>query len=206
MEFIRDLCIRWNAFAITDEIYEHILYDGAKHISMAAIDGMRDRTITINGLSKTYSVTGWRVGWVIAPPEVSVPIRKVHDFLTVGAAAPLQHAGAFALGLPDSFYQQMADSYLAKRDRVLGILTEAGFRCYKPAGAYYIMTDISNFGFPDDISFSRHMVEDIGVAVVPGSSFYDDPRQGAQQIRFTFCKKESTLAAGAERLSKLVRK
>ncbi len=206
LEFIRDLCIRWNAFAITDEIYEHILYDGAKHISMASIDGMRDRTITINGLSKTYSVTGWRVGWVIAPPDASVPIRKVHDFLTVGAAAPLQQAGAFALGLPDSFYQKMAESYLAKRDRVLGILTEAGFRCYKPSGAYYIMTDISNFGFADDISFSRHMVEDIGVAVVPGSSFYDDPRQGAQQIRFTFCKKESTLAAAAEKLSKLVRK
>jgi aminotransferase len=206
LEFIRDLCIRWNAFAVTDEIYEHILYDGAKHISMASIDGMRDRTITINGLSKTYSVTGWRVGWVIAPPEASIPIRKVHDFLTVGAAAPLQQAGAFALGLPDSFYEKMADGYLAKRDRVLGILTDAGFRCYKPSGAYYIMTDISSFGFADDLAFSRHMVEDIGVAVVPGSSFYDDPRQGAQQIRFTFCKKESTLAAAAERLSKLVRK
>jgi aminotransferase len=206
LEFIRDLCIQWNAFAVTDEIYEHILYDGAKHISMSSIDGMRDRTITINGLSKTYSVTGWRVGWVIAPPEASVPIRKVHDFLTVGAAAPLQQAGAFALGLPDSFYQRMADGYLAKRDRVLGILTEAGFHCYKPSGAYYIMTDISNFGFADDLAFSRHMVEGIGVAVVPGSSFYDNPRQGAQQIRFTFCKKESTLAAAAERLSKLVRK
>ena len=122
LEFIRDLCVRWNAFAVTDEIYEHIIYDGTKHISMASLDGMRDRTITINGMSKTYSVTGWRVGWAIAPPEASTPIRKVHDFLTVGAAAPLQQAGAFALELPPSFYQKLADNYLVKRDRMLGIL------------------------------------------------------------------------------------
>jgi aminotransferase len=203
MEFIRDLCVRWNAFAVTDEIYEHILYDGTKHISMASLDGMRDRTITINGMSKTYSVTGWRVGWAIAPPEASTSIRKVHDFLTVGAAAPLQQAGAFALDLPASYYTKLAESYLEKRDRMLGILTEAGFHCFKPAGAYYIMTDISKFGFPDDLSFSRYLVEKIGIAVVPGSSFYDDPAMGARQVRFTFCKKESTLAACAEKLSKL---
>ena len=129
-------------------------------------------------MSKTYSVTGWRVGWAIAPPEASVPIRKVHDFLTVGAAAPLQQAGAVALELPDSYYQKLAEMYRVKRDRMLGILTDAGFRCFKPAGAYYIMTDISGFDFPDDISFSRYLVEKIGVAVVPGSSFYDDPKHG----------------------------
>jgi aminotransferase len=195
--------VRWNAFAVTDEIYEHIIFDGEKHISMASLDGMRDRTITINGLSKTYSVTGWRVGWAIAPPEASVPIRKVHDFLTVGAAAPLQQAGAVALELPPSYYQKLAETYLLKRDRMLGILTDAGFRCFKPAGAYYIMTDISGFNFPDDMSFSRYLVEKIGVAVVPGSSFYDDAAMGARQVRFTFCKKESTLAACAEKLSKL---
>ena len=153
LEFIRDLCVRWNAFAVTDEIYEHIIYDGTKHISMASLDGMRDRTITINGMSKTYSVTGWRVGWAIAPPEASTPIRKVHDFLTVGAAAPLQQAGAVALELPPSYYQKLAETYLVKRDRMLGILTDAGFRCFKPAGAYYIMTDISGFDFPDDLFF-----------------------------------------------------
>ena len=203
LEFIRDLCVRWNAFAVTDEIYEHIIYDGTKHISMASLDGMRDRTITINGMSKTYSVTGWRVGWAIAPPEASIPIRKVHDFLTVGAAAPLQQAGAVALELPPSYYQKLAETYLVKRDRMLGILTDAGFRCFKPDGAYYIMTDISGFNFPDDMSFSKYLVEKIGVAVVPGSSFYDDAAMGARQVRFTFCKKESTLAACAEKLSKL---
>jgi aspartate/methionine/tyrosine aminotransferase len=203
LEFIRDLCIRWNAFAVTDEIYEHIIYDGTQHISMASLDGMRDRTITVNGMSKTYSVTGWRVGWVIAPPDASTPIRKVHDFLTVGAAAPLQHAGAFALELPATYYTKLADSYLVKRDRMLDILADAGFLCFKPSGAYYIMTDISKFGFPDDLSFSKYLVEKIGIAVVPGSSFYDDPSMGARQVRLTFCKKESTLAACAEKLSKL---
>jgi aspartate/methionine/tyrosine aminotransferase len=203
LEFIRDLCVRWNAFAVTDEIYEHIIYDGAQHISMASLDGMRDRAITINGMSKTYSVTGWRVGWAIAPPEASSSIRKVHDFLTVGAAAPLQQAGAIALDLPPSYYQKLAESYLVKRDRMLSILNKAGFRCFKPAGAYYIMTDISDFGFADDLSFSRYLVEKIGIAVVPASSFYNDPSQGASQVRFTFCKKESTLAACAEKLSKL---
>jgi len=203
LEYIRDLCVRWNAFAVTDEIYEHIIYDGTRHISMASLDGMRDRTITINGMSKTYSVTGWRVGWVIAPPDAATPIRKVHDFMTVGAAAPLQQAGVMALELPPSYYQKLAEGYQAKRDRMLGILTGAGFRCFKPSGAYYIMTDISNFDFPDDVSFAQNLVEKIGVAAVPGSSFYDDPTMGARQVRFTFCKKESTLAACAEKLSRL---
>ena len=170
---------------------------------MASLDGMRDLAITINGLSKTYSVTGWRVGWVIAPPDASTPIRKVHDFLTVGAAAPLQQAGAVALELPASYYTKLAEMYRVKRDRMLGILTDAGFKCFKPSGAYYIMTDISNFGFPDDLSFSRYLVEKIGIAVVHASSFYDEPSMGGRQVRFTFCKKESTLAACAEKLSKL---
>src|ERR1700726_810285 len=147
LEFIRDLCVRWNAFCITDEIYEHILYDGAEHISMARIEGMRDRTIVINGLSKTYSVTGWRVGWVLAPPEPTQPIRKVHDFLTVGAAAPLQQAGASALHFPQSYYDKLAATYAAKRERLLKILTSAGFTVFKPRGAYYIMTDILAFDF-----------------------------------------------------------
>jgi aspartate/methionine/tyrosine aminotransferase len=203
LEFIRDLCVRWNAYCITDEIYEHILYDGAEHISMARIDGMRDRTIVINGMSKTYSVTGWRVGWAIAPPEPTSAIRKVHDFLTVGAAAPLQQAGAIALKSPQSYYDKLATDYTVRRERLLKILTSAGFTVFKPHGAYYIMTDISGFGFPNDVAFAKFLVEKVGVAVVPGSSFYNDARDGATQVRFTFCKKETTLAAAEQKLSLL---
>jgi aspartate/methionine/tyrosine aminotransferase len=203
LEQIRDLCVRWNAFAITDEIYEHMLYDGAKHISMATLDGMRERTITINALSKTYSVTGWRVGWAIAPAEATSAIRKVHDFLTVGAAAPLQEAGAAALHFPQDYYDTLAREYTVRRDRLLEILTGAGFRCFKPRGAYYIMTDISAFGFPDDVAFAKYLVKEIGVAAVPGSSFYRDPADGHSHLRFTFCKTEKTFQAAAERLAKL---
>jgi aspartate/methionine/tyrosine aminotransferase len=211
LEFIRDLCVRWNCFCITDEIYEHILYDGTEHITMARIDGMRDRTIVINGMSKTYSVTGWRVGWAIAPAEATQSIRKVHDFLTVGAAAPLQQAGALALKLPQSYYDNLATTYAKKRARLLGILENSGFTVYKPRGAYYIMTDISRFQFDEakypaesrDVSFAKYLVENIGVACVPGSSFYNDPQDGSSQVRFTFCKKEETLAAGEARLSRL---
>jgi aspartate/methionine/tyrosine aminotransferase len=214
LEFISGLCVRWNAFCITDEIYEHILYDGAEHISMAQINGMRDRTIVINGMSKTYSVTGWRVGWAIAPAKATAAIRKVHDFLTVGAAAPLQQAGATALKSPDSYYQNLAKSYHEKRERLLKILTVAGFTVFKPRGAYYIMTDISRFDFngdvgrnsektTNDVAFAKFLVAKVGVAVVPGSSFYGNPSDGSSQVRFTFCKKESTLAAAEERLARL---
>ena len=211
LEFIRDLCLRWNSYCITDEIYEHILYDGAQHITMACLDGMRDHTIVINGLSKTYSVTGWRVGWAIAPAHATQSIRKVHDFLTVGAAAPLQQAGALALKLPESYYDNLAASYAAKRGCLMRILETAGFTVYKPRGAYYIMTDISRFRFDAskypaetrDLSFAKYLVEHVGVACVPGSSFYDDPQDGASQVRFTFCKREETLAAAEARFAHL---
>ena len=203
LESIRDLCVRWNAYAITDEIYEHMLYDGAKHISMITLDGMRERTITINALSKTYSVTGWRVGWAVAVPEVTSAIRKVHDFLTVGAPAPLQEAGAAALALPGSYYQTLARNYCARRDRLMPALTEAGFRCFRPRGAYYVMTDISQFSFANDVEFTRHLVKEIGVAAVPGSSFYNDPRDGAHQVRFAFCKRDQTLDEAGRRLLRL---
>jgi aspartate/methionine/tyrosine aminotransferase len=214
LEFIRDLCVRWNAYCITDEIYEHIIYDGAEHITMARLDSMRDRTIVINGMSKTYSVTGWRVGWAIAPPDTTQAIRKVHDFLTVGAAAPLQQAGAIALKSPQSYYDKLAANYAAKRERLLKILTASGFTVYKPRGAYYIMTDISRFHFDEgkyhsdsrDVSFAKYLVEHIGVACVPGSSFYNDPLDGASQVRFTFCKKEETFAAAEARLAMLANK
>jgi len=196
------LCQKWGVVAITDEIYEHILYEG-EHIPIASLDGMRERTVTINSLSKTYSLTGWRVGWALAPPVLSDAIRKVHDFLTVGAAAPLQEAGVVALGFPDEYYRQLSVDYRARRDVLLPALEEAGFSCYKPNGAYYVMTDISRFGFPDDVSFSRHLVEKIGVAAVPGSSFYHRPEDGAQKVRFTFCKREETLRAAADKLAAL---
>jgi aminotransferase len=203
LECIRDLCVEFDALAITDEIYEHIVYDGAEHISIATLGGMRERTITINGMSKTYSVTGWRVGWAVAAPEITNAIRKVHDFLTVGAAAPLQEAGAMALSLPPSYYQQLATAYRARRERLLPALRQAGFRAFVPRGAYYIMTDIRGFGFGDDVSFTRHLVQSVGVAVVPGSSFYSNPRDGASQVRFAFCKRDATLDEAASRLLRL---
>ncbi len=203
LELIRDLCVEFDVLAITDEIYEHILYDGTRHISMASLDGMRERTVTINGMSKTYSVTGWRVGWTVAPEKITNAIRKVHDFLTVGAPAPLQEAGASALSLPAEYYARLAEGYRVRRDHLVPALAAAGFRCFLPRGAYYVMSDISAFGYPDDISFARYLVQEIGVATVPGSSFYRDPRDGAQQIRFAFCKKPETLDEAVRRLAKL---
>lgn len=203
LELIRDLCLGFNVLAITDEIYEHILYEGTQHISIASLDGMRDRTITINGMSKTYSVTGWRVGWAVAPSSITNAIRKVHDFLTVGAPAPLQEAGASALAMPQDYYQRLAEGYRARRDRLIPALEEAGFRCFRPRGAYYVMTDITGFGYPDDVSFTKYLVKDVGVAAVPGSSFYNDPRDGATQVRFAFCKRDETLDKAAARLRSL---
>ncbi|HUG52247.1 MAG TPA: aminotransferase class I/II-fold pyridoxal phosphate-dependent enzyme [Vicinamibacteria bacterium] len=203
LETIAELCRRRDAIAITDEIYEHILYDGAEHVPMASLPGMSGRTVTINGLSKTYSVTGWRVGWTIAPAALTAAIRKVHDFLTVGAAAPLQEAGALALELPASYYRSLAEGYARRRDRILPLLEGAGFRVHRPRGAYYVMTEIDGLGWDDDVAFARHLVEEVGVAVVPGSSFYDDPAQGRRQVRFAFCKKDETLDEAERRLSRL---
>lgn len=205
LELIRDLCVEFNVLAITDEIYGHMLYDGAEHVSIATLDGMRERTVTINGLSKSYCVTGWRVGWAIAPPEITNAIRKVHDFLTVGAPAPLQEAGAVALSLPPTYYRELAESYRKRRERIMPVLSEVGFHCYRPRGAYYVMTGISGFGYTDDVAFTQHLVREIGVAVVPGSSFYRDSRDGAQQVRFAFCKRDETLDEAERRLNKLRR-
>ena len=197
---IAELCRRWDVLAITDEIYEHIIYDGCRHVPMAAIDGMADRTVTLNSLSKTYSVTGWRVGWAIAPPGLTGAIRKVHDFLTVGAAAPLQEAGAVALSFPETYYAELAAGYQRRRDMLLALLEPRGFVCFTPRGAYYVMTDIGGFGFADDVEFSRYLVQEVGVAVVPGSSFYHDPALGRTKVRFTFCKRDETLQEAGRRL------
>ena len=206
LQEIAALCQKWDVIAVTDEIYDHILYDGEQHIAMAALDGMAERTVTINSVSKTFSVTGWRVGWTVAPADLTGGIRKVHDFLTVGAAAPLQAAAAAALSMPVSYYQELASGYQGRRDRLLKILEAAGFKCFSPRGAYYIMTDISAFGFPDDVAFSRHLVSDIGVAAVPGSSFYKTPGAGSAKVRFCFCKKDETLAAAEARFQQKLAK
>jgi aminotransferase len=225
LEFIAGLCKEFDTICFTDEIYEHIVYDETengkwkaengenqrpktedqkpKHISMAQIDGMRERTVVVNSLSKTYSVTGWRVGYVIAPPDVTSAIRKVHDFLTVGAANPLQHAGAYALSLPESYYAELQREYQRKRDFIVPVLQENGFKCEMPQGAYYVMTDVSDFGFENDVEFTKYLIREIGVAVVPGSSFYHDRNLGSQKVRFCFCKKDETLEAAAEKLYKL---
>jgi aspartate/methionine/tyrosine aminotransferase len=216
LEFIASLCKEFDALVFTDEIYEHIIYEcgvrGAecgvqqpRHISMAQIDGMRERTVIVNSMSKTYSVTGWRVGYCIAPPDITSAIRKVHDFLTVGAANCLQHAGAYALSLPAAYYDELQREYQRKRDFIVPVLQNAGFKCSFPDGAYYVMCDISGFGFADDVEFTKHLIRQVGVAVVPGSSFYHDAKMGSQQVRFCFCKKDQTLEAAAERLQKLGR-
>jgi aspartate/methionine/tyrosine aminotransferase len=200
LKFIADLCVKWGVIAVTDEIYEHILYDGARHISIASLPGMRDQTITINSISKTYSLTGWRVGWAIAPVHLTAAIRKVHDFLTVGSPHPLQEAAAAALRMDRSYYHTLAEEYRERRDFLMSVLEEAGFRIYRPHGAYYIMTDVGHFGFKDDVKFAFHLVEKIGVATVPGSSFYSRSSLGSTKIRFCFPKKLETLQRAAEKL------
>ena len=208
LEVIARLAQKWDVLVVTDEIYEHIIYDGAVHVSPVTLEGMRERTIVINGMSKTFSVTGWRVGYILAPPAITGAIRKMHDFMTVGAPAPLQEAGSVALGLPASFYTELARHYTVRRDRLLGVLSHAGFNPFIPAGAYYIMCNVRGLreheGLKDDVEFCRFLVKDIGVAAVPGSSFFRDPASGRDLIRFTFCKKEETLAAAEERLLKML--
>lgn len=206
LEAIAKLCLKWGVYVFTDEPYEHILFDGAKHIAMASLPGMKELTVTVNSLSKTYSVTGWRLGTVCASEQASLAIRKVHDFLTVGAAAPLQRAGAFAMGLPDSYYLELSRAYQDRRDHMLSILDAAEIPYFKPKGAYYVYCDISKFGFENDVKFTEFLVKDVGVAVVPGSSFFRPGDRGKNYIRFCFAKKAETLKEARERLLKLPEK
>jgi len=203
LQLLADLTTDRNAVAVTDEIYEHILYDGLRHVSLASLGDMRERTITINGLSKTYSATGWRVGWAIAPATLASAMRRTHDFLTVGAPHPLQIAAVAALALPESYYAGLASSYRAKRDRFVKGLQSVGLDCRAPSGAYYVMTDVSRFPFEDDWAFAMYLVERLRVAVVPGSSFFADPRDGRRFVRFNFSKKDATLEDALGRLEGL---
>jgi aminotransferase len=203
LETIAALCIRYDTLAITDEIYEHIIFGETRHLSLATIGGMANRTITISGLSKTYSVTGWRLAYAIACERLTAAIRKVHDFLTVGAPHPLQQAGATALRLPPSFYAELAQTYQRKGAMLLEALSGAGLRCRTPQGAYYIMADIGHLGFRDDFEAADFMLDQVGIAAVPGSSFYHRRDLGRDILRFTFSKSETTLAAAAERLKTL---
>ncbi|MBD2339977.1 aminotransferase class I/II-fold pyridoxal phosphate-dependent enzyme [Calothrix sp. FACHB-156] len=203
LTLIAELCQKWDVLVFTDEIYEHILYDNTQHIAMATLPGMAERTVTINGLSKTYSVTGWRVGYILANPELTGAIRKVHDFLTVGAPAPLQRAGVAAMKLPASYYQELAKLYQQKRNQILQILDTVEIPYFVPQGAYYVFADIAKFGYQNDVEFATYLIKEIGVAVVPGSSFFAQSQMGKNFIRFCFSKQPETLAKAGERLLKL---
>lgn len=204
LELVADLCRERDVIAITDDIYQHIVYEG-EHVPLATLPGMAERTISIDSMSKTYSVTGWRVGWTIASPELSLGIRRVHDFLTVGAAAPLQAAAVVGLHFPEAYYAKLLNDYRVRRDLLLPALETAGFTVYRPAGAYYAMVDIRALTDEDDVTFARRLIRDPGVAAVPGSSFYSRPQLGRHALRFAFPKKHETLHAAAERLARLRR-
>jgi aspartate/methionine/tyrosine aminotransferase len=209
LEQIADLCRERDLLAITDEIYEHILYDGERHIPIATLPGMAERTVTISGVSKSYSVTGWRIGYAVASPELTLGIRRAHDFITVGAPHPLQEAAVTALGLPDAYYDELRAGYQARRDLLLGLVAQAGFTAWKPRGAYYILTDVGHFlpryGCRDDHEFAMFLVKEIGVATVPGSSFYAHQDLGRTKIRFCFPKTDDMLIEAGRRLQQLAR-
>jgi aspartate/methionine/tyrosine aminotransferase len=203
LQQMADLCLKFDVLAISDEIYERIVYSGHAHVPISSLPGMAERTITTSGLSKTYSVTGWRIGWAISPPSLTNGIRKIHDFLTVAAPTPFHDAGVAALSLDERFYTQLAADYQAKRDVMMDILGRHGFTAYKPGGAYYTMVDVSRFGFSSDSEFAQYLVKDIGVATVPGSSFYSNPATAPQTVRFCFSKRDETLYEADRRLARL---
>ncbi len=207
LEVIADLCLTHNLLAITDEIYEHIVFDGEVHTPIATLPGMAGRTVMISGISKSYSVTGWRIGYAVAPEEITTGIRRAHDFVTVGAPHPLQEAAVTALTLPDSYYVWLREMYQAKRDLLFGLVESAGFVAYKPKGAYYLLTEVGHFldrlNCPDDTTFALHLVKEMGVATVPGSSFYAHQELGRTKIRFCFPKTDELLKEAGQRLQRL---
>ena len=201
LNLVAELCQKWGVFLITDEIYEHILYDGVRHTYPASLPDMRDLTITITGFSKTYSLTGWRIGWAIANPEITTAMRKVHDFLTIGAPAPLQRAAVQGIKLPTSFYLELAQEYATKRQYMMETLDKMEIPYFKPEGAYYIFADIAKYGYAGDLEFSTHLLQKVGVAVVPGSTFFfTKPKEANSYVRFCFSRKMETLEAAREKL------
>ena len=203
LDVIAALCRKWDVLAISDEIYERIVYAGYAHVPIASLPGMAERTVVTSGLSKTYSVTGWRIGWAIAPPPLTTGIRKIHDYLTVAAPTPFHDAAVAAMSLPDAYYVQLVADYQAKRDLMMDVLGRHGFTSSAPSGAYYVMTDVSRFGYASDVEFAQYLVKEIGVATVPGSSFYNDPASAPQSLRFCFSKRDATLHEADRRLARL---
>lgn len=204
LRLVADLCRRWNVLCITDEVYEHMVFDGQTHCSMLQLEEMRERTVVLSGLSKTYSLTGWRLAYILAPPALTDTFRRAHGYITYCAPTPLQMAGIKALQLPDSYYQSFCQDMQLRRDRLMNILRSAGFICYKPAGAFYLMANISSFGYEDDLSFCRFLIKEIGIGAMPGSGFYSDQAHGRDLVRFCFGKSDATLAAAEARLSRLI--
>jgi len=205
LEAVAALCGEHDVHCITDEVYEHILYDGT-HVPMAALPGMRERTITISSFGKTFSLTGWKIGWAAAPPALTAAVRAAHQFITFATATPLQHAAAAALATGPEYYEGLVSFYRRKRDDLVTELSRLGFVVAPPAGTYYVCADFRPFGFDDDVAFCRHLIENIGVAAIPPSVFYENTRYGKTYIRFAFCKKEETLKEAVRRLNTLSRR
>src|SRR6266498_5332692 len=202
LELVSGLCREPDVLCITDEVYEHILYDG-EHVPMATLPGMRERTITISSFGKTFSLTGWKIGWAAAPPALTAAVRAAHQFITFATATPLQHAAAAALAIGPDYYRDLAASYRRRRDYLVAELSGLGFRVDPPAGTYYVCADFRPLGFEDDVAFCRYLIEDVGVAAIPPSAFYENTRYGKTYVRFAFCKKEETLREAVRRLRSL---
>ncbi|HDZ91781.1 MAG TPA: aminotransferase class I/II-fold pyridoxal phosphate-dependent enzyme [Deltaproteobacteria bacterium] len=202
LQFIGGLCAKHDAYAVGDEVYEHLVYDGGRHVTLLDVDGLRDRAFVISSTAKTFSMTGWKVGYVIAAPELSRAVRMSHQFITFCGQAPLQEAMAFAMGFPDAYYKGLLSDYVTRRDRLSGALSEMGFKVYAPQGTYYLIVDIRSLGFDDDVEFCRMLPGKAGVAAIPCSCFWNNRRRGRELVRFCFCKKDETLDEAIERLGK----
>jgi N-succinyldiaminopimelate aminotransferase len=202
LEFLAELCRERDLLCITDEVYEHLVYEG-KHVPMASLPGMRERTIMISSFGKTFSLTGWKIGWAAAPPDLTAAVRAAHQFITFATATPLQHGAVAALSAGPDYYERLACDYRARRDYLVGELARLGFGVRKPAGTYFVCADFTAFGFEDDVAFCRHLVEKVGVAAIPPSSFYDRKEHARGYVRFAFCKRDETLREAVRRLERL---
>lgn len=202
LQMVADLCQEFDALVLSDEVYEEMTF-GTTHVRIATLPGMWERTLTLSSLGKTFSLTGWKLGWAIGPPHLTAGIRSAHQFLTFTTPTPVQHGGIAAMHAPESFFDELRDDYRRKRDILAGGLLERGFDVYLPEGTYFLMAGFSSFGFDDDRKFARHMVEKAGVVAIPPSVFYNSPNDGKTLIRFAFCKDESMLAEAIERLGSL---